>query len=261
MKLNEAGGLNEKTTGTLRTLCGRQLQGIVGHSHRTPGRKVTVWGAHSYSWPTPTVPMGAIGGDKPAWMAAIERNHLGPVLTHNPPGPPWVMDVGWWAGGVGQGGDVNVSGPASGFIMSFLTFSIPSLLLIILSIISETALTSPWHRQFSHFVSRYLPSNSFDYDMRVLAQFCAYAMYKSSPHNLCWVCYPQNIVSWHIYTAGFQNQGHHHLWEFNSFQAPCSLISRSRVPYSTSVNGTFKRIAELCEREEEGLISLIQTAK
>lgn len=33
-------------------------------------------------------------------MAAIERDHLGPVLTHNPPGPPWVMDVGWWQGGV-----------------------------------------------------------------------------------------------------------------------------------------------------------------
>lgn len=37
-------------------------------------------------------------------MAAIEGNHHGPVLTHNPPGPPWVMDAGWWDVGVRQGG-------------------------------------------------------------------------------------------------------------------------------------------------------------
>lgn len=49
-------------------------------------------------------------------MATIERNHLGPALTHNPTSPPRVMDVGlwvvaerWWDGGgvrAGRGSDV-----------------------------------------------------------------------------------------------------------------------------------------------------------
>lgn len=99
MELDKASGPNEKTTGKLRTLCHHRLQGIVGHPHRELGWKVMGWlngGAYSNASATAIVPMGAIGDDKPAWMAAIEGNHLGPVLTHNPPGPPWVMDAGRW---------------------------------------------------------------------------------------------------------------------------------------------------------------------
>lgn len=48
-------------------------------------------------------------------MAAIEGDHLGPVLTHNPPGPQRVMDVGRWGGVRRLGGGLGGSGrpPAS----------------------------------------------------------------------------------------------------------------------------------------------------
>lgn len=86
----------------------------------------------THASPTPTVPMGAIGGDKPAWMAAIEENHLGSLLTHNPPGPPWVMNVGCWDGGARQGGGICKC--VSGWPRALPPLSHPSLLLITLSV-------------------------------------------------------------------------------------------------------------------------------
>lgn len=48
-------------------------------------------------------------------MAAIEGDHLGPVLTHNPPGPQRVMDVGRWGGVRRSGGGLGGVWMASGF--------------------------------------------------------------------------------------------------------------------------------------------------
>lgn len=120
MRLDKASGLNEKTTGTLRTLYCHPSQTYCWTStHKSWGGSLS-GGAFSCASPMPTVPMGAIGGDKPAWMGAIELNHFGPVLTHNPPRPSRVMDVGWWQEGGGrQWGRLQVCvWMASGFLLS-----------------------------------------------------------------------------------------------------------------------------------------------
>lgn len=163
-------------------------------------------------------------------MAAIEGNHLGPVLTHNPPGPPWVMDAGWWCGGLRQGGISLCVWMASG-VTSVLPPSLPSLSLMIPSAKlcsgPDTTLT--------------LTPSSLCVSAVCHCATLIMRMQASSTIAVYLQCIIHPLVTFAGLVSGktltptafthqdcrIQNQGHWHLGEFHSFQAPCSLDSGS----------------------------------
>lgn len=133
-------------------------------------------------------------------MATIEGNHFGPVLTHNPPGPPWVMDVGWVVGWRRET-FANVCLVGLG-----LHNVIHSLLLLLVWIIPSVNLfpcpdTTLTQTPFFIFVSAPSAVILFYYEL-VSLEHCLMClpMYKTSPRNLCGSCQPQNTDSRSIYT-------------------------------------------------------------
>lgn len=233
MRLNKASGLNASTTGTLRTLYFHPLPGTVGHSH-AKARKFIQWGERGDAFcctsPMPTVPMGAIGGDKPAWMGAIEINHFGPVFTHNPPRPSQVTDVGWWQGGGGRQWGAFASVCLDGLwlynVMPFPSRHDPFCWLFCLSI----CLQLPWHHlDIDTFLILSLHCHRAVLIMLVQASstvLCVYIVLTIRPvRGLLTVTPAPTTFTWR--DSRISNQGHQHLGEFNSFQPPCSLNSRS----------------------------------
>lgn len=175
--------------------------------------------------------MGAIGGDNPAWMAAIQRNPLGPVLTHNPPALPmgdgcWVVE-GWWCR-TGRCLQVCVLMALFLWCHPLPSSSHPHSWLFHPSI-SPAALTPPWHQHRSHFVSvlsAYILFWLCEGKCRLVCLPCLYHPLITCAALVSCDVAPTPTAFTHI-DSGISNQGHRHLGEFNSFQAPYSLNSRS----------------------------------